>query len=280
MRRSTTFAGTDTSAATEKSAARRKVGAVLGAELVCAVLLVSNPRTGPSGPLEAAPVSYTQSVSPAPLTVVTPDGRTARLVDLGAPGGAALLERIAGELPGATEAVTAFWGPQWRRDVSVVVAGSAEQFAILAGGSADVAATATAERIMFSPAAGTMNATDLRTVLRHELFHYAARPDTAADAPVWLTEGVADYVGRPPAAVPPTAAPAPPSDAELATPGPGRSAAYDRAWGFATYVADTYGAGKLRALYAAACGPGHTDVATAVRNVLGTDLNTLLEGAR
>ncbi|ANI40631.1 hypothetical protein MVAC_13246 [Mycolicibacterium vaccae ATCC 25954] len=255
------------------------MGAVLGAELVCAVLLVSNPTAVPAGPQVAAPVSYTQSASPAPLTVETPDGRTAQLVDLGAPGGTALLERIAGELPAATEAVTAFWGPHWRRDISVVVAGSAEQFAVLAGGGADVAATATPERIMFSPNAGTMTDTDLRTVLRHELFHYAARPDTAADAPVWLTEGVADYVGRPPAAAPPAAAPAPPSDAELATPGPGRSAAYDRAWGFATYVADTYGAQKLRDLYAAACGPGHPDVATAVRDVLGTDLHTLLEGA-
>ncbi|KWX60723.1 peptidase, partial [Mycobacterium sp. NAZ190054] len=177
-------------------------------------------------------------------------------------------------------ALPAFWGPHWRREISVMVAGSAEQFATLAGGGADVAATTTAERIMFSPGAGAMTDTDLRTVLRHELFHYAARSGTAADAPVWLTEGVADYVARPPASVPPAAAPTPPTDAELATPGPGRSAAYDRAWEFATYVAVTYGAAKLRALYTAACGPGHTDVATAVRDVLGVELHGLPVGSR
>lgn len=34
-----------------------------------------------------------------------------------------------------------------------------------------------------------MSATALRIVLTHELFHYAARVDTALDAPRWLTEG-------------------------------------------------------------------------------------------
>ena len=54
-----------------------------------------------------------------------------------------------------------------------------------------------------------------------------------------------------------------PTDAELATPGPQRSAAYDRAWEFATFVAQTRGVDRLRALYVAACGPGHPDAATA-----------------
>ena len=57
-----------------------------------------------------------------------------------------------------------------------------------------------------------------------------------------------------------------PTDAELATAGPGRSAAYDRAWSFATYVArhlrHRRAAGALRRQ---ACGPGHPDFATAVR---------------
>ncbi|MGP4054225.1 peptidase [Mycobacterium sp. 4D054] len=264
MRRSTTSVGTEPS----RPAARRRVGAVLGAELLCAVLLVGGPAAPPAGPSVAAPVSHTLS---APVAAALPDGRTAQLIDLGAAGGHDLLTRISAELPGAAEAVTAFWGPDWRPDISVVVAGSAEQFATLAGGSADVAATTTAERIMFSPAAGAMNDADLEMVLRHELFHYAARADTAADAPVWLTEGVADFVARPPAE-PPAVAPTPPTDAELTTPGPGRAAAYDRAWEFATYVAGAHGAATLRALYVAACGPGHPDVATAIRDVLGDDL--------
>ena len=93
-------------------------------------------------------------------------------------------------------------------------------------------------------------------MLSHELFHYAARADTALDAPRWLTEGVADYVARPHTPLPdvtplPTALP---SDADLAAPGPQRSQAYDRAWLFALFVADTRGAPTLRALYLAACG--------------------------
>ncbi|PRC43100.1 peptidase [Mycobacterium sp. ITM-2017-0098] len=256
------------------------MGAVLGAELICAVLLVGGTVAAPSGPAVAAPISVTEPAvtepAPAARTVSTPDGRTAQLVDLGAPGGATLLDRIAAELPGATTAVTDFWGPGWRRDVAIVVAGSPEQFATLAGGGPDIAATTTATRIMFSPGATAMNDTDLRTVLRHELFHYAVRAQTAADAPVWLTEGVADFVGRPPAG---GATPAPttlPTDAELATPGPGRSAAYDRAWQFAAYIAETYGTDKLRALYVAACGDGHPDVSTAVRNALGVDVSDVL----
>ena len=216
---------------------------------------------------------YTQSASPVPHTVLTADGRTAQIIDLGGQGAA--IDRIAAELPAAAEAVTAFWGPRWRRDITIVVAGSAEQFATLAGGGADVAATTTPERIMFSPASGGMNDSDFRTVLRHELFHYAARADTAADAPVWLTEGVADFVGRGPAPEPPGAPAPPPTDVELATPGPGRSNAYDRAWQFVSHIAGRYGVEKLRALYDAACGHGHADVDTAVREVLGTELSTL-----
>lgn len=230
----------------------------------------------PSGPAVAAPVAVTQPAGPQARTVSTPDGRTVQLVDLGAAGGGALLDRIAAEMPAATTAVTAFWGPGWRPDITIAVAGSPEQFATLAGGGPDIAATTTADRVMFSPAASAMNGTDLRTVLRHELFHSAARAETAADAPVWLTEGVADFVGRPAAATAPPAPTSLPTDTELATPGPGRSAAYDRAWEFASLIADTYGTEKLRALYVAACGHGHTDVATAVRNVLGVELTDVL----
>jgi len=34
-----------------------------------------------------------------------------------------------------------------------------------------------------------MSDSALRIVLTHELFHYAARVETALDAPHWLTEG-------------------------------------------------------------------------------------------
>lgn len=271
MRRSTTSGVTEAGRALN----RRRLGAVLGAELICAVLLVGGSQTVPTGPAVAAPAS--SSVAPASPVVITPDGRTTQLIDMGAPGGAALLDRISTELPGATDAVTAFWGPRWPRQINIVVAGSPEQFATLAGGGADVAATTTADRIMFAPGAAAMNATDLRIVLRHELFHYAARAETAADAPMWFTEGVADFVGRPASPMRPSPVQLP-TDIELATAGPDRSAAYDRAWSFASYVADAYGADELRALYLAACGHGHHDFPTAIRDVLGTDLPAVLDG--
>lgn len=238
---------------------------------------MAGPGSAPSGPVTASPSAATASVAPPVTPVPLPDGRVARLMDLGAPDGASFLQRVAAELPAAADAVTAFWGPRWHPEIEVVVAGSAEQFAALGGGGPDIAATTTADRIMFSPAAGRMSAGDLRIVLRHELFHYAARPDTAADAPVWLTEGVADYVARPPL-TPPVRPSALPTDALLSTPGPQRSAAYDQAWQFASFVAATFGAESLRELYVATCGPGRRDVATAVRDVLGVDLATLAAG--
>ncbi|MCH9735440.1 MAG: basic secretory family protein [Actinomycetia bacterium] len=282
MRRSTTFGGTETA----RAAARRRLGAVLGAELICAAFLVGGPQTAPLGPAVAAPSpDAATSTSTSSRAVTMRDGRTAHLIDLGAPGGAALLDRLSSELPGAVDAVTAFWGPRWPREVLIAVAGSQEQFAALAGGGTGIAATATSDRITLSPGAAAMTPTDLRLVLRHELFHYAARHDTAADAPMWLTEGVADFVGRPGTAQSPAWASAArsgqlPTDAELTNEGPGRSAAYDRAWSFASYVADTYGTDRLRALYLEAGGQGHPDVATAVRNVFGVELPVLLTGWR
>ena len=182
------------------------------------------------------------------------------------------------EMNDAAQAVTAFWGPDWPRDVVIVAAGSDAEFGSLAGGGPDIAATTTAERIMFAPGAAAMSDASLRIVLRHELFHFASRARTAADAPRWLTEGVADFVGRPPAPRPPDAARLAqiPTDAELSTAGPAGSVAYDRAWWFSRFVADAYGSDTLRALYLRACGPGHPDAATAVRDTLGADLPTVL----
>jgi hypothetical protein len=116
--------------------------------------------------------------------------------------------------------------------------------------------------------------------LRHELFHYAARADTAADAPRWLTEGVADFVARPAAPRPGPGRAAEiatlPSDTDLDTVGPTRTLAYDRAWWFTRFVADRYGTPALRHLYERACGPGHPDVETAVSETLGTELGEVL----
>lgn len=215
--------------------------------------------------------------------------RSVQMTNLGGPRQQTLLTRVAADIGPAIEAVDSFWGGDWPPDIDVVATGTQRQFEARAGGGpgaqwADIAAIAVADRvdtarrialgqrIVFAPGAADMSARALRIVLTHELFHYATRADTALDAPRWLAEGVADYVARPHFPVPAIAPPAAlPSDSDLADPGQARSQAYDRAWLFALFVADTRGAPTLRALYVAACGGRHTDLSTAVHDVLGTD---------
>jgi hypothetical protein len=234
-------------------------------------------------------------VSAATKSLVVGD-RTVRLLGLGGPATVYLLSRIASNIGAAVDAVEAFWGVDWSRDISVVAARTDEEFRAAAGGGpasqwADIAAVtvvdrvdparrvAVGQRIVFAPGAANMNEAALRIVLTHELFHYAARADTVADAPRWLTEGVADFVARPQTPVPADALPVPltlPSDTDLDAPGPQRSLAYDRAWWFARFVADTYGTAKLRELYLASCGVRHADVPTAAQDVLAIDPAGLL----
>lgn len=256
MRRSTTSAATD----------RRRLAALLIAELVCALVLIGRAESAPAVPNLAAPASHAAPAAPT-TELSLRDGRTAHLLGL-SDATAPLLARIGGQLDDATTAVTAFWGADWPRDITIVAASTDAQFAAVGGGDVHTAATTTGERIMFAPGAASMSDAALRIVLRHELFHYAARARTAPDAPRWLTEGVADYVARPP--VPVDAQPTPPTDAELS--GPDRSQAYDRAWLFSRFVGQRYGAPALRDLYLAACGFGHPDAATAMRQTLGTAL--------
>jgi hypothetical protein len=234
-------------------------------------------------------------VSAATKSLVVGD-RTVRLLGLGGPATFYLLSRIASNIGAAVDAVEAFWGVDWSRDISVVAARTDEEFRAAAGGGpasqwADIAAVtvvdrvdparrvAVGQRIVFAPGAANMTEAALRIVLTHELFHYAARADTVADAPRWLTEGVADFVARPQTPVPADVLPVPltlPSDTDLDAPGPQRSLAYDRAWWFARFVADTYGTAKLRELYLASCGVRHADVPTTAQDVLAIDPAGLL----
>lgn len=284
MRRSTTFAGTEFSG-TEFAGTRRPLLAlVLLVELVAAVVLLT--RGTPATPaIMETPAPSAAVVAPTPPAAATQhvalrDGRTAEILVLPGPGTTGLADRIRGDLDDAADAVTAFWGEDWRHDIAVVVTGTDEQFTAMGGGGSDIAAATTSERIVFAPGAAGMSDASLRIVLRHELFHHAVRHVTAPDAPRWLTEGVADYVGRPPIPLPGPAAAADlarlPTDLDLDTPGAARSLAYDRAWWFSRFIADRYGPDSLRRLYLATCGVGHTDIADGVRDVLGTELDEVL----
>jgi hypothetical protein len=281
MRRSTTSAGTK----------RPLLGLLLLAELVLGISLIGRPAAVPPQQMRTPPTESITATALPTTTVALAEGRSAHMISLGGQRTAALLTRIAAEMGGAADAVTAFWGGDWPRAISIVAAGSDAQFRAMAGGlDTDSAAaavadyvnperhTATGQRIVFAPGAVAMSEGALRIVLRHELFHFAARASTALDAPRWLTEGVADFVGRPPTPRPANAADLAelPTDADLDSTGQARSLAYDRAWWFSRFVAEAYGTDTLRALYLRACGPGHPDAATAVRDTLGADLPTVL----
>ncbi|WP_163752564.1 hypothetical protein [Mycolicibacterium helvum] len=239
----------------------------------------------PSAPPPSPSVAV---LAPAPLVVG--DGRTVRLISLGGAHTDGLLTRIAGDIGDAVSAVETFWGTDWDHEIVVIATDSQAQFIAQAGLApdrnwADIAAVSVADhvdfarhhasgqRMVFAPGAADMSAGSLRIVLTHELFHLAARADTALDAPRWLVEGVADFVARPPEPLPRDAATdtALPVDADLDVAGPRRERGYDRAWWFARFVADSYGVDALRRLYVEACGPGHGDFATAVHRALGTD---------
>ncbi|MBB3603478.1 hypothetical protein FHT40_003139 [Mycolicibacterium sp. BK556] len=241
----------------------------------------------------AAPPSPRTAV-PAPTPLVVGDGRTVRLISLGGTRTDDLLTRIAGDIGAAVGAVEKFWGTDWDREIVVIATDSQAQFIAQAGLDPngqwnDIAAVSVADhvdfehrhasgqRIVFAPGAADMSEGALRIVLTHELFHLAARADTALDAPRWLLEGTADFVARPPEPLPPDAAAntALPADADLDVAGPQRERGYDRAWWFARFVADTYGVDALRRLYVEACGPGRSDFATAVQRALHTDMTAL-----
>jgi hypothetical protein len=280
MRRSTTSVGTK----------RPLLGGVLLAELLLAAAFVAWPNAAAPQPERSSPPRPVTATALPTATVNVGDGRTAHMIGLGGQRTATLLIRIAAEMRGAVDAVTAFWGDDWPRAISIVAAGSDAEFRAMTQAGQDTAAaavadyvdperrTATGQRIVFAPGAALMSDGALRTVLRHELFHFASRADTALDAPRWLTEGVADFVGRPPTPRPANAAELAyiPSDADLDAAPPVRSLAYDRAWWFSRFVAEVYGTAALRALYMRACGYGHPDVATAVRETLGADLDDVL----
>lgn len=238
----------------------------------------------------------TATAVPRPALLPVGGVRTVRLLGGASPESGRLLPRIEVNIAAAVDAVEAFWGRHWPREIVILVADSDRQFAALSGGPAggegtwaDIAAVAVADRvdfarrvavgqrIVFAPGAAQMGEPALRIVLTHELFHYAARADTGLDAPRWLIEGVADFVARPHAAI--AGVPLPktlPSDADLDTPGAQRSRGYDEAWWFASFVADRFGAATLRHLYRSACGVGHTELATALRDVLGVDAADVL----
>ena len=225
------------------------------------------------------------AAAPAPLVVG--DGRSVILTGLDPPATDALLRRVATEIGPAVVAVENFWGTDWAHTIRIVATGSPEQFAAQAGTGAagrrpDTAAVTVADRVdpvhrtvdgqrmVLAPGAAAMSDAALRIVLGHELFHYAARADTALDAPRWVVEGVADYVGRPaPSAPVPIDTATLPADTDFTGSATELSAAYDRAWLFSRFLADEFGPPALRDFYLRVAGVQRQEVAAALVAVFG-----------
>ncbi len=221
------------------------------------------------------------------------------------------LDVLEQQLGPAIADVSATWGADWNRGPVLVVAGTPAEFTALtrsagAATTPEVAAvsltgsylpgtTPTDQRIVFNPdARRRVGDEGLATLLRHELTHVATRAATGDGAPLWLTEGYAEYVaqrasGNTFSQIAPTlttrlragALPADlVADAEFA--GPEAAVAYESAWSACAFLADRYGPGTLTTLYQRlATGPQSAAAQEAAFSaVLGASRAELLDGWR
>ncbi|ALG85172.1 peptidase MA family metallohydrolase [Gordonia phthalatica] len=205
-------------------------------------------------------------------------------------------------LSGAVDEVSHFWGDDWVRRVGMISTSTPDQFAGLtktAPGDTSAAAAATVftmidkqnkqvigQRIVLTPAARSLSAPALAVVVRHELVHVAARLVTADGAPLWLTEGVPEYVGRkgtyrdfvdaaPELAAAVAAKDVPkalPSDGSFSVSSDAARIAYQSAWSFAAFVGEKFGDEKLKDMYLKVAKGGDTATQdAAIKDALGVD---------
>lgn len=111
----------------------------------------------------------------------------------------------------AVRRVTGVWGKEWNAHLVIVTPSTTTEFAGLVSRSADegldqVAAitqgeidpgrTAQGDRVVINPKSFTaLDRHGRQVVITHELTHVATRSSTTWPVPVWLSEGIADYVG-------------------------------------------------------------------------------------
>jgi hypothetical protein len=111
----------------------------------------------------------------------------------------------------AVSRVSAVWGRRWNSQVVIVTPATNDEFAKLLLRSGDkgldqVAAftqgvtqlgeRSQADRVVVNPKAFTaLKAVGRGVIITHELTHVAVRSSTTGPVPIWLNEGMADYVG-------------------------------------------------------------------------------------
>jgi hypothetical protein len=203
-------------------------------------------------------------------------------------GDPAVLRGYAADADQAVPQVTHAWGSGWPGKVVVEAPATLNQLAALLDGSAagyrDVAAVTTgelganaqapADRVIVNPQAfAGLSAFGRQVVLTHETTHVATRLSTTAATPLWLSEGIADWVayrdsgrtaaeiapelaadvraGRPPAALP--------TAADFQATAAGLPQTYERGWLACRMIADQWSPGTLTALYRAVAAGGPLD---------------------
>ena len=133
-----------------------------------------------------------------------------RSLVLGHPGSEGELRRLADEVDAAVPRVSAVWGRDWSRRVTVVLPGTQREFARLTmrdeDDVADVAATATSERevqaddvkvakVFLNPLVlRRLDATARRVALTRQITHVAAWSSFGRATPTWFADGLAEYV--------------------------------------------------------------------------------------
>jgi len=184
----------------------------------------------------------------------------------------------------AIRRVTGVWGTDWNAHVVIVTPATTEEFAGLLLRSADdgldqVAAItqgeidpgqpAQGDRVVINPKAFTaLQRNGRRVVITHELTHVATRSSTTRPVPIWLSEGMADYVGYSGLDLPrarvaselltlvrqgkgPRALPTPadfdPARTKIAP-------FYSASWLAVSHLVDTYGQARVIAFYRAIAG--------------------------
>jgi len=184
----------------------------------------------------------------------------------------------------AVRRLNGVWGTDWNAHVVVVTPSTMGEYAALLSRTADkaldqVAAVtqgviepgqrAQGDRVVVSPKAFTaLQPSGRRVVITHELAHVATRSSTTEPVPIWLSEGMADYVaysgldlprervagelltlvrqGKGPKALP-TAVDFDPSRATIAP-------SYSGSWLAVSRLVDLYGQARVVAFYRAIAG--------------------------
>lgn len=238
----------------------------------------------------------------APVSVV----RRSDVLVLGPAQQRATMLDVASDVETAIPQVTSVWGSRWSQRAVVLVPQTMREMALIdedhedlrniaALTSAEINATAgrpspVGDRITINPKNWPkLSELGRQVVLRHELTHVASQAATGEQTPVWLVEGLAEYVGFKFAGVPvalgaselqdairaghlPTRLPSDRdfrgADAELA-------AHYEAAWFACRTIAERFGEAKLVRFYRAV-GTSTKTARVAVRDAMARLLDLRL----